>query len=107
MPFPTTLTVRRDQLVRAVRSLDADDLRVLVHVVTIATDAGQACFAIERIAGDLRCGSEHIVAALARLRAADFVEPVMACPSSLAAVELGPLLVRDIGAPANLPIETE
>lgn len=104
MSYPTTLIFRRDPLARAVRVLDADDLRVFVAITTLADADGCVLVHAERLAERLRFDVPTVLHALRRIAEADLVEHAPAHRLAIDHLELGPVFVRHDEPPANLPV---
>jgi len=106
MTYPPIITLRREQLSRAVRHLDGEDLRVLVAILVAATGDGHALIPPARLAEVVRIDPGDVEAALRRLAEADLLELLPHGVLDVRGVELGPLFVRDREAPDHLPFES-
>ncbi len=103
-PLRPTLTVRRDPLRSAVRTLPHTHLALLVHLTTRACPAtGRVWTSPARLAEELGLTSTLIEHALGQLETRRFVQ-VYGGPSELCTIEMGAVLVREAPAPLNLPL---
>lgn len=104
-PPEPILRIRRDDLVRALH-LSADELRVLVLLLVRACSAtGRVWEPPSKVAETLGLPVTVIEDALHTLAGRDFLEEHPTLMRQLRCVELGPVFLRSIGAPPNIPVE--
>ena len=104
-PPEPVLRIRRADLVRAL-NLSATDLRVLVLLLVRAcATTGRVWEPPSKIAETLRLPVPVVEDALHALAGHDFLEEHPTLMRQLRCVELGPLFLRSIGAPSNIPVE--
>jgi len=103
-PPQPILRIRRDDLVRALH-LSATDLRVLVHLLV------RACPTTARVweppanmAQTLALPLSVVEDALHALAGQDFLEEHPTLMRQLRCVELGPVFLRSMPPPSNLPV---
>jgi hypothetical protein len=104
-PPAPILRIRRDDLIRTAR-LSANEMRVLVHLLIHACPStGRIWEAPERIAETLGLPPTVVDDALHALAGLDFLEEHPTLWRQLRCVELGPVFLRTMFAPDNLPVE--
>jgi hypothetical protein len=104
-PPEPILRVRRDDLSRTLR-LSASELRVLVLLMVRACpDTGRVWEPPDRMAETLGLPVSLVEDALHALAARDFLEEHPTLMRQLRCVELGPVFLRSMWTPPNLPVE--
>lgn len=104
-PPQPILRVRREDLARALRMSPAD-LRVLVLLLVRACPTtGRIWEPPDRMAETLGLPLSLVEDALHRLAGADLLEEHPTLMRQLRCVELGPVFLRSMEAPPNLPVE--
>ena len=104
-PPEPILRIRRDDLARALH-LSASDLRVLILLLVRACPTtGRIGEPPDRLAETLGLPVSVVEDALHALSGRDFLEEHPTLMRQLRCVELGPVFLRSMAAPRNLPIE--
>jgi hypothetical protein len=104
-PPQPILRVRREDLARALH-LSADDLRVLLFLLVHACPTtGRVWQPPDRMAETLGLPVSLVEDALHGLAGRDFLEEHPTLMRQLRCVELGPVFLRAVDAPSNLPVE--
>lgn len=104
-PPQPILRIRREDLARALQ-LSATDLRVLLFLLVRACPTtGRVWEPPDRMAETLRLPVSLVEDALHALAGRDFLEEHPTLMRQLRCVELGPVFLRAMDAPANLPVE--
>ncbi len=103
---PTTITLRREPLARALGRLAPMDAFVLLHLALTAHPAtGRVWATLHRLAEDLAIPSGIVEHAVTRLAEQKLVEVQSPRHGRLGCIDLDPVLVRSDDVPANLPVE--
>lgn len=104
-PPPEVIRVRRADLARSLR-LPPPDLRVLVWLLVHACAAtGRVWEPPERIAESLELPESVVHDALHHLSGHDLLEEFPTIARQLKCIELGPVFLRTMSGPDNLPVE--
>jgi hypothetical protein len=102
---PTTITLRRDPLARAVRLLAPLDTQVLLHLLLRSCPTtGRVWTSLGRLAEELGMTPTLVEHSLTRLAEQKLVEIMPPRHGTLGCIEFGPVLVRGEMAPENLPV---
>ena len=103
-PNPTSLTLDRALLRRAIEILPSLDLRILMYLVLHVTPFSNRVWRpLTRIADDLGLRETMLVGVIERLAALHFIEQHPPWIKNVLTIDIGPLLIR--GGPENLPSE--